>query len=615
MEAAHNEAGEPNLALLKRLQGQLALEGWPEGPEVNPSDKEQLGTVALVETRGQRAQKLRGTTDVPSGPGASRIVPEANDAVRDQGDAFGAATARPPSESRDGDQDTRPDAIADARQNSEVDTVPQGSGVPFLGSGGAARGKKDARGREVVTDRDERSRILRLYHESPLAGHFGVKRTLEKIQRRYTWPNIRQDVTEYVRSCLRCRKAKDPRHSPYGELNPLPVPDGPWQWVTLDFITDLPPSRLGAETYDTILVVMDKFTKMAHYIPTRKDIDAKTLGNIFLREVIRLHGVPRVIVSDRGPILTSKFWKTFCHYLSVDRRLGTAFHPQTDGQTERQNQTLEQYLRIFCCFEQDDWAIWLSTAEFSYNDSVHSTTGFTPFFAYTGRHPYEGEWPREASDSATAPQAMDVVAQILSIQRTMKSRLEEARKYQAKYYNKRRKPLTLSPGQKVLLSSKHIKTIRPSKKLDSRYLGPYEVLEAVGSSAYRLKIPAEKKIHPVFHVSLLEPVSDKKSPYRGEEEFGDDGIDLNDPDVYEVERIDGQQLSKDGIWKYKVIWKGYPESEASWEPAENITEAAMKEYRRKSGQLGWKRKRQAPDPEEAPAEVRGRGRPPKRRKA
>ena len=560
--------------------------------------------------------KPRGTpgdgTDVPSGPVQSRTVSEATEAVGDHGDALGAAAARPPSGSQNGGQDTRPDAVADAHLDGEEVAVQREAVVSLPTTGGAASGEEDARGRKVVADRGERSRILRLYHENPLAGHFGVKRTLEKIQRQYTWPNIRQDVAEYVRECLHCRKAKDPRHSPYGELNPLPVPDGPWQWITLDFITDLPPSRLGAEVYDTILVVVDRFTKMAHYIPTRKDIDAKALGNIFLREIIRLHGVPRVIVSDRGPILVSKFWKTFCHYLSVDRRLGTAFHPQTDGQTERQNQTLEQYLRIFCCFEQDDWAIWLSSAEFAYNDSVHSTTGFTPFYAYTGRHPHEGEWPKEASDAATAPQAMDVVAQVLSIQRTMKARLEDARAYQAKYYNKRRKPLTLRVGQKVMLSSRNIKTIRPSKKLDNRYLGPYEVIEAIGPSSYRLKIPEDKKIHPVFHVSLLEPVPDKQSPYRGEEELGDDGIDLNDPEVYEVERIDGQQLSEDGIWKYKVIWKGYPESEASWEPAENITEAAMREYRRKAGLLGRKRKQA---PEGTPAALEDRGRSLKRRKA
>jgi len=184
-------------------------------------------------------------------------------------------------------------------------------------------------------DGTERQTILELCHDHPLAGHFGVLKTLAKINRNYIWPGLRQDVVTHIRECEVCQAVKARRYKLYSTLRPLEVPNSPWQRITLDFITDLPPSRLGNEVYNSILVVMDRFTKMAHYIPTRKTITAKNLASVFLREIIRLHGVPDVIVSDRGPILTSKFWKTFCWSLQIQHRLSTAFHPQTDGQTER----------------------------------------------------------------------------------------------------------------------------------------------------------------------------------------------------------------------------------------------------------------------------------------
>jgi len=145
--------------------------------------------------------------------------------------------------------------------------------------------------------------------------------------------------------------------------------------------------------YDTLLVIVDRFTKMAHYVPVRGTITAPGLADVFLREVIRLHGVPKTVVSDRGPILTAKYWSSFCYHLGVTRRLSTAFHPQTDGQTERQNQTMEQYLRAYCNFEQDDWAKLACTAEFAYNDSIHASSGTTPFRANHGRDPRRAAWP------------------------------------------------------------------------------------------------------------------------------------------------------------------------------------------------------------------------------
>ena len=250
------------------------------------------------------------------------------------------------------------------------------------------------KGRTYVPEGPLRLEVLQTCHDDPLAGHFGFDRTLELVRRAHFWPRMRQFVKDYTNSCQTCGRSKPRRHLPYGLLGAEAPSSAPWEDITLDFITDLPPSELLGRVYDSILVVVDRFTKMAHYVPCRRDVQAEGLADHLLREVVRIHGVPKSIVSDRGPILTSKFWSSFCFYLGIRRGLSTAYHPQTDGQTERQNQTLEQYLRTYCNYEQDDWARLLSLAEFAYNDSQHATTGSSPFQLNYVRDPCRINWPR-----------------------------------------------------------------------------------------------------------------------------------------------------------------------------------------------------------------------------
>ena len=195
-----------------------------------------------------------------------------------------------------------------------------------------------------------RQELLKLNHDDPLAGHFGVSKTLELLRRKYFWQSMRKDVREYVKTCPICQRTKAKRHLPYGELSSFPVPSKPWQEITLDFITDLPPSKFRGKVYDSILVIVDRYTKLARYIPTTKTITAAELAELFVLRVFRDFGLPAGITSDRGSVFTSKFWSSLCFYLSIRRRLSTAFHPQTDGQTENLNQTLEQYLRVYCTY-------------------------------------------------------------------------------------------------------------------------------------------------------------------------------------------------------------------------------------------------------------------------
>ena len=184
------------------------------------------------------------------------------------------------------------------------------------------------------------------------------------------------DVRQYVKGCDLCQRNKSSCHAPYGDLNPLEIPSRNWESISMDFITDLPTSH----GYDTLLVVVDRLSKQAHFIPTIKSLDAPDLARLYVTLVFKLHGLPSSIISDRGTVFTSLFWKELTSQLGVQLKLSTAYHPQTDGQTEQVNQCVEQYLRNFCSYQQDDWVDWVALAEFQYNNLIHvSRTVFSAF--------------------------------------------------------------------------------------------------------------------------------------------------------------------------------------------------------------------------------------------
>ncbi|KAL5590152.1 uncharacterized protein BROUX77_007040 [Berkeleyomyces rouxiae] len=237
-----------------------------------------------------------------------------------------------------------------------------------------------------LPNEDLRVRALKNCHDIMPSGHPGQKNTFELLVREYWWPGMRRDVIRYIRNCEVCQRIKSARHSPYGLLKPLTIPQARWTSVSLDFITGLPVSN----SFDMILVVVDRLSKMAHFIPCDSSLDAAGFAKLYLSAVYRLHGLPLDIVSDRGSLFTSAFSKALAKLLGIKQNLSTAFHPQTDGQTERVNSILEQYLRGYTNYRQDNWADLLPLAEFSYNDSESSSTMLTPFFANHGFHPRSG---------------------------------------------------------------------------------------------------------------------------------------------------------------------------------------------------------------------------------
>jgi transposase InsO family protein len=420
----------------------------------------------------------------------------------------------------------------------------------------------------VPSDDTIKLQILRQCHDSTSAGHFGQAKTLEMVTRDFYWPDRRNFVNRYVSTCDACARAKAPRHKPHGFLVPLPIPARPWSSISMDFIVDLPPSPSGD---NAILVTVDRFTKMAHFSATKTTADAADVARLFLRDVYRLHGLPADIISDRDKIFRSSFWRHLLSFLGVTPNMSTAFHPQTDGQTERVNQTLEQYLRIFCNYQQDNWQELLPLAEFAYNNSVHASTGMTPFSANHGYHPHSVTTVTPHASSLDNPAAEELIASLRNAHKQLALNLADASATQARFYNRKvKKAPRFKKGNRVWLLRRNIKTTRPSGKLDYKRLGPFRIVKRIGKAAFRLKLPASMRIHPVFHVSLLEPFRPNDIPGRTQDPPLP--VIVDDQEEFEVEEVLDSRVRR-GKLQYFVHWKDWPISSRTWEPQENLAHA------------------------------------------
>jgi len=343
-------------------------------------------------------------------------------------------------------------------------------------------------------------RVLRYRHDHPLAGHFGQNRTLELIRHEYTWPGLRTFVKDYVRSCTSCARAKTPRHRPYGLLKQLPIPEKPWNSISMDFIEQLPSST----GFTAILVVVDRLSKQAIFIPTHDTITSPELPKLFLLHVFSKHGVPTHVTSDRSTKFISHFFQSLRKALNMCLHFTSGYHPEGDGQTERSNQTLEQYLWIYCNYQQDNWADLLPLAEFAYNNAPSATTGVSPFFANKGYHPNISVY---LEHNMTSARARDYAVDLESLHQYLCEEMANAQlRYQGPADAKRTPALDFKVGDQVYVKAKYFQSTRPSKKLSEKNLGPYFIIAQVGSLSFTLCLPdSMRAVHPVFHVSQLEP--------------------------------------------------------------------------------------------------------------
>ena len=416
-----------------------------------------------------------------------------------------------------------------------------------------------------------RSEVISRHHDDPLVGHFGIDKTRELVGRKYYWPSLRKDVESYVKGCDSCLTSKAVCHKPYGDLQSLLIPTHRWKDLSMDFMIGLPLSAdWKGDSYNLILVIVDRLTKMVHYEPVKVTIDALRLAEVIIDVVVRHHSLPDSIISNRGAIFTSKFWSSLCYFLGIKRKLLTAFHPQTDGQTKRQSSTMEAYLRAFVNFEQNDWARLLLIVEFTYNNAKNASTGHTPFELNCGYHS-RISYEEDVDPLSQSKSADELSTKLRELMIVCQKNLHHAQELQKRTHNKGVKLRSYTPGEKVWLNSRYIKTKR-NRKLEAKFFGPFRVLYPVGKQAYKLELSKKWRIHDVFHVSLLDHNTTRKG-----REFSVPEFEPGHDKEYEVEAIrdsavyarESESGHLSGLY-YLVFWKGYLEEENTWEPASAV---------------------------------------------
>lgn len=414
----------------------------------------------------------------------------------------------------------------------------------------------------VPDNLDLRRRIIHSRHDHPAAGHPGRAATFFNITQDYWWPGMRKLINRYISNCETCARIKPTRHTPYGLLKPLSVPERRWQAISMDLITGLPDSNNS----NGILVVVDRLTKMSHFIPIHTTMTSEQLARVFQDKIFKHHGLPSSIVTDRGSIFNSTFTRELCRLLKIQQDLSTAFHPQTDGQTERINAILEQYLRGYCNYQQSDWTELLSMAEFAYNNTVSSTTNVTPFFANYGFHPRHDYVSCSEQEPLAPAKLHEFKDQMDKLNKHLRHEMTYAQAVYAEYANDHRQPPPVfKPGDLVWLLRKNIQTTRPCAKLDFKRLGKFRIVEKISSHAYKLDLPPTMKIHPVFHVSLLEPVA--TNPLPGQTQPPPPPVIVDEEQEFEVDEILDSRLRRNHL-SYLVKWTGF--DNPTWEPAENL---------------------------------------------
>ena len=300
--------------------------------------------------------------------------------------------------------------------------------------------------------------VLRYKHDHPLSGHFSQSRTLELVCHNYTWPGIRKYVKDYVKSCTTCARAKTPRHRPYGLLKQLPIPKRPWDSISMDFIEQLPSSS----GFTAILIVIDWLSKQAIFVPTYDTITSPQLAQLFLLHIFLKHGVPSHVTSDRGTEFVSHFFRSLGTALNMKLHFTSGYHPEGDRQTERSNQTLEQYLPVYCNYQQDNWADLLPLAEFSYNNApLRTTTGVSLFFVNKGYHPNLTVHPER---DLSSPRAREYAVNLESLYEYLHTEMAAAQqRYQGPADAKRLAPPDFKVGDQVFVKAKYFRSTRPSK--------------------------------------------------------------------------------------------------------------------------------------------------------
>ena len=427
--------------------------------------------------------------------------------------------------------------------------------------------------------------IIEECHDALYAGHFGSAKTALRVQQQFHWKGIYADIALYCNTCVSCRRNKPSNRKPPGLLQPLELPFRPWSTVSVDLITHLPMTVNG---YDCIMVVVDKLSKRAHFIPTTATATAEGTANLFFNTIWRAHGLPTSIVSDRDSKFTSKFWQTLWRLLGTRLAMSTAFSPQTDGQTERMNRTLEEFIRNYIDPLQTNWAQLLTPAEYAYNSApIIALDNRSPFEIDTGQQPndplflFASAARYHAGENRVVNTVDDYLQQFAVMREKARTTLLHAQVSMKAYYDSKHRLEHFNVGDRVFLSTKRYSDFGqlkypahgPANVLEPRFLGPFRILKRIGSHAYELELPASFKIHPVIHVRYLMKHSDA-TRYSSRIIVPEPEVVMDDGTVeFEVESITKHRVRRYGRGsrlEYLVHWKGYPSHDDTWEPLANM---------------------------------------------
>ncbi|GAU49453.1 hypothetical protein TSUD_407400 [Trifolium subterraneum] len=425
----------------------------------------------------------------------------------------------------------------------------------------------------VPNDAELKRLILEEAHKSGFSIHPGSTKMYHDLKKNYWWPNMKNEIAEFVSRCIVCQQVKIEHQKPAGPLQSLEIPKWKWEHITMDFVTGLPRNQKGE---DSIWVIVDRLTKSTHFIGVKSTYKASHYAEIFLEEIVKLHGVPLSIVSDRDPTFTSHFWRAFQKAMGTRLRMSTSNHPQTDGQSERTIQTLEDMLRACVLEDGGNWSKHLHLVEFAYNNSYHASIGMAPYEALYGRKCRTPLCWTEVGDKGVL--GPDIIQETTLKIKSVREHMKVAQSRQKSYADHGRMPIEFDEGDHVFLRvmpKLGLRGVFKTKKLPPRYIGPYQILKRVGPVAYQLALPPSiSRMHDVFHVSQLRKfIPDPFVPVELE------NIDLQpdltyQPDPLRIVDRDVKALRNKKIPIVKVEWSQSPDGEFTWE----LESEMMKNY-------------------------------------
>jgi hypothetical protein len=380
---------------------------------------------------------------------------------------------------------------------------------------------------------------------------------------------MKREIARFVAECDVCRRVKAEHQRPAGTLQPISTPEWKWDEIGMDFITGLPKTPKGN---DAIWVVVDRLSKVAHFLPVRESIRASQLADLYISRIVSLHGVPKKIISDRGSLFTSKFWESLQNSMGTNLSFSTAYHPQTGGQTERVNQILEDMLRACVISFGKNWEKCLPFAEFSYNNSFQSSLGMAPFEALYGRKCRTPlNWSETGERQFFGPDMIKEAEDQVGI---IRERLKAAQSRQKSNYDRHHQEVRYEVGEQAYLRVTPLRGVHRfgiKGKLAPRYVGPFRVLAKRGTLAYKLELPPTfPEVHDVFHVSQLKRCF--KDPIRGVDH---ETLDLQEDLTYREYPVRILDEAERKTWRQtikflKVQWSHHSESEATWEREDRL---------------------------------------------